>query len=102
MESDLFLKSSFFNNFEEFSLEIMNRKKKKKESNLSPTRSFVKRKKVSRLNLISDQIKKKLVQKESANVKINLSPRPFHNSSAKLHNVPDPSILHPPHPFFPT
>ena len=31
MESDLFLKSSFFNNFEEFSLEVMNRKKKKKK-----------------------------------------------------------------------
>lgn len=31
MESDLFLKSSFFNNFEEFSLEVMNRKKEKKK-----------------------------------------------------------------------
>lgn len=39
MESDLFLKSSFFNNFEEFSLEVMNRKKEKKKRKQSLTHS---------------------------------------------------------------
>lgn len=96
MESDQFLKSLFLIILKKDSLENWEEK-----SNLSLTHSQFRQAKKSVSIKSHIRSNGKIDTKRCPNVKINLSPRPFHSSSTKLHNVPDPSILPPPHPVLP-